>query len=124
MCVGGNEEGFLFWGKDYACVESGQGTSGYIRVIPSKGVVSSYTGIRDEQIMEIIQMIGSNAYRNYCATYHDSAPTDLPRFSNVDDFLELAATFNLEAPESFEVAEADSVIQKAFKTILAHAYLA
>ncbi len=52
--------------------------------------------IRDEQILEIIQMIGANAYANYYAAFKDCAPLDLPRFSNLHDFIEHAATLYAE----------------------------
>ncbi len=57
--------------------------------------------------MEMIQMIGTNAYANYCAAYNDCAPTDLPRFSNVRDFLDHAAA--LVAESGYTVKGADKI---------------
>ena len=40
--------------------------------------------------MEIIQMTGLHAYANYCAAYNDCAPSSIPRFTNVNDFMKRA----------------------------------
>ncbi len=53
-------------------------------------------------------MIGTNAYANYCAAYNDCAPTDLPMFSNVRDFLDHAATFVAESGDTVKVADKNS----------------
>ena len=59
-----------------------------------RGCVQLYRslGLRDENIMEIIQMTGPNAYTNYCAAYNDCAPSSLPRFNNYEDFIKHAQT--------------------------------
>ena len=35
-------------------------------------------GLRDEYVMQRVQMVGRNAYVNYCEAYNDCAPEDLP----------------------------------------------
>ena len=59
-----------------------------------RGAVQLYRslGVRDENIMEIIQMSGPNAYANYCAAYNDCSPSSIPRFTNLSDFLKHAKT--------------------------------
>lgn len=54
-----------------------------------RGSVQLYRslGLRDEAIMEIIQMSGQHAYANYCAAYNDCAPQALPRFSSIKDYI-------------------------------------
>ncbi len=115
MCVRGNREGFLFCdvseknmivtGKPWSVHDFTEFMRKRLRMCGvGPGSVTLYSGhslkrgsvqlyrslgIRDEQIMEINQMIGTNSYANYCAAYNDCAPTDLPRFSNVRDFLRL-----------------------------------
>ena len=49
-------------------------------------------GVRDENVMETIQMRGPNAYANYCAAYNDCGPTSLRRDTNYDDFIKHART--------------------------------
>lgn len=73
-----------------------------------RGAVQLYRSlsVRDEQVMEIIQMKGPHAYSNYTASYNDCAPLDLPRFSCVVDYIEHANTISQESdwihdPESF-----------------------
>ncbi len=63
-----------------------------------RGAVQLYRSLnlRDEQIMEIVQMKGSHAYANYCAAYNDCAPPSLPRFSSWRDFVNHAETIGLE----------------------------
>lgn len=63
-----------------------------------RGAVQLYRslGLRDEQVMEIVQMTGANAYANYCAAYNDCGPSDIPRFNNIDDFLRHADTVQKE----------------------------
>ncbi len=63
-----------------------------------RGVVQLYhsLNLRDEQIMEIVQMKCSHAYANYCAAYNDCAPPSLPRFSSWRDFVNHAETIGLE----------------------------
>lgn len=39
-------------------------------------------GYMDEFIMRKIGMVGPNAYANYCATYNDYSPGELPRFNS------------------------------------------
>ncbi len=60
--------------------------------------------------MEIFQNIGKNAYAGYCAAYNDFAPTDLPRFSNVRDFLEHADKLVAEAEDTVEGADKNSEV--------------
>ena len=69
-----------------------------------RGCVQLYRslGIRDEQVMEIIQMNGFNAYSNYCAAYNDCAANSLPRFTSLDDFIAHAETAAEEAQRSQE----------------------
>ena len=57
-----------------------------------RGSVQLYRslGLRDEAIMEIIQMSGQNAYANYCAAYNDCAPKSLPRFASVSEYIKHA----------------------------------
>lgn len=54
-----------------------------------RGCVQLYRSlnVKDEQIMEIIQMKVQNAYSNYTAAYNGYAPSDLPRFSFIGDYL-------------------------------------
>ena len=54
-----------------------------------RGCVQFYRSlnVRDEYIMQIIQMTGDNAYRNYCAAFNDDAPEDIPRFSSIESLL-------------------------------------
>ena len=52
-------------------------------------------------------MAGSRAYANYCAAYNDCSPTQLPRFTNVNDYVEHAAEIAgekdvLTDPEKFQ----------------------
>ena len=49
-------------------------------------------GMRAENIMEIMQLTGPNAYANYCAAYNDCAPSSLPCFNNYEDFIKHAQT--------------------------------
>ncbi len=63
-------------------------------------------GIRDKQIMAIIQVIGINACATLQAAYNNCDPKDLPRFSNVRDFLENTAAL---------VAEAGVTVEGAYK---------
>lgn len=63
-------------------------------------------GVRDEHIMEIIQMTGTNTYANYCAAYNDCAPQSIPRFTNLDDFLKHAKTLLQEENKSKDDMEA------------------
>ncbi len=68
-----------------------------------KGDVVMYTGhstksgcvqlyrsldLGDEQIMEIVEMRGKNAYTNYNAAHNDCHPPDIPRFTNVAALIE------------------------------------
>lgn len=63
-----------------------------------RGCIQLYRSLdlRDEQIMDIIQMRGPNAYSNYCASNNDCAPTDLPRFTSVKMFMEHSETLRNE----------------------------
>ena len=47
-----------------------------------RGSVQLYRalGIRDDEIMEIVQMSGYQAFANYCAAYNYCAPPELSRF--------------------------------------------
>lgn len=74
-----------------------------------RGSVQLYRslGIRDESVMEIIQMKGHHAYSNYTAAYSDCVPVDLPRFANVRDFINHADTVAKETdwvhdPQAFQ----------------------
>lgn len=49
-------------------------------------------GLRNENILEIIQMIGTNVYANYCAVYNDCTPNSLPSFTNYEDFIKHTQT--------------------------------
>lgn len=53
-------------------------------------------GLRDEQIMEIVQMCGTNAYANYCEVFNDCAPNDIPRFTNLQDMINHVETIKGE----------------------------
>ena len=57
-----------------------------------RGCVQLYRslGVRDEQIMEWVQMIGANAYHNYTQAYNDCHAVDLPRFANKEPYLKHA----------------------------------
>lgn len=57
-----------------------------------RGSVQLYRsiGYRDEHIMQKVQMTGQRAYANYCAAYKDLAPQELPRFSNVEEYIKHA----------------------------------
>ncbi len=74
--------------------------------------------------MEIIQMIGTNAYANYCAAYNDCAPADLPRFSNMRDVLEHAAALAAEAGDTVEGAIRIARYKELQQVILAHVSMA
>ena len=54
-----------------------------------RGCVQLYRSmhVRDEQIMDIIQMSGPNAYYNYTVSYNTCAPPDLPGFDSVDEYI-------------------------------------
>ncbi len=43
--------------------------------------------LRDECVMQKVQMVGSKAYASYCAGLNDCAPTDLSRFAWTEDFI-------------------------------------
>jgi len=47
-------------------------------------------GLRDEYVMQRVQMVGHRAYANYCEAYNDCAPEDLPRFSSEKEYLQHA----------------------------------
>jgi len=72
-----------------------------------RGAVQLYRslGIRDEQVMSIIQMTGPNAYANYCSAYNDCSPGEVPRFKNIEDFLRHPDTVNRERADEEEVEE-------------------
>ena len=53
-------------------------------------------GLRDEYIIQRIQMVGPKAYANYCEAYNDCAPEDLPRFSSQREYLQHANRFQKE----------------------------
>ncbi len=67
-------------------------------------------GRRDEQMIEIIQMIGKLHTQNYCAEYNDCAPTDLLRFSNLYDFLDHEARLVAESGDTVEEADKNSEV--------------
>lgn len=48
-------------------------------------------GLRDEYVMQKVQMVGARSYANYCEAYNDCKPDDLPRFSSVEQCLQHAA---------------------------------
>ncbi len=54
-----------------------------------RGSVQLYRSLnlRDEQVMEIVQMKGFHAYSNYCSSYNDCSPEDLPRFCSAEDYI-------------------------------------
>ncbi len=65
------------------------------------GCVQLYRSLdlRDEQIMEIVQMRGTNAYTNYDAAYNNCHPPDIPRFTNVAALIEHVETVSGELTE-------------------------
>lgn len=58
-----------------------------------RGSVQLYRslGLRDEYIMQKVQMVGPRAYATYCAAYNDCAPNDLPRFASAEEYIQHAA---------------------------------
>ena len=68
-----------------------------------RGSVQLYRslGLRDEAIMEIIQMSGYQAYSNYCAAYNDCAPPELPRFNSVKEYVRHAETICEESEQIY-----------------------
>lgn len=44
-------------------------------------------GLRDEFIMQKIQMVGNRANATYCAAYNDCSSQDLPRFANAEEYI-------------------------------------
>ncbi len=52
--------------------------------------------LRDEHIMEIVQIRGSHAYASYCAPYNDCAPPTIPRYSACCKFFKNAETIGKE----------------------------
>ena len=67
-----------------------------------RGAVQLYLsiGLRDENIMQRVQMTGQHAYTNYCAAYNDCAPRELPRFPSVEDHISHAQRISNEAGAS------------------------
>ncbi len=57
-----------------------------------RGSVQLYRslGLRDENVMQRVQMVGPKAYMNCCEAYNDCAPEDLPRFASEDEYLQYA----------------------------------
>ena len=57
-----------------------------------RGSVQLYRslGLRDEYVMQRVQMVGPRAYANYCEAYNDCAPEDLPRFASAEEYLQHA----------------------------------
>ena len=73
-----------------------------------RGSVQLYRslGLRDEYVMQRVQMVGPKAYANYCEAYNDCAPEDLPRFASAEEYLEQADRLKKEKelalnPEAF-----------------------
>lgn len=58
-------------------------------------------GLRDEAIMEIIQMCGYQAYANYCVAYNDCAPPERPRFSSFKEYVRHAETIREESEQIY-----------------------
>ena len=58
-----------------------------------RGSVQLYRslGLRDEYIMQKVQMVGPRAYATYCAAYNDCAPNDLPRFASAEEYIQHAS---------------------------------
>ena len=50
-----------------------------------------FLGLRDEYVMQKVQMVGPGAYATYCATYNDCAPNDLPRFASAVEYIQHAS---------------------------------
>lgn len=57
-----------------------------------RGSVQLYRslGLRDEYVMQRVQMVGNRAYANYCEAYNDCAPEDIPRFASEEGYLQHA----------------------------------
>lgn len=54
----------------------------------TRGLVQLYRILLgDEQIMEVFQMKGFHAHENYCAAYNDCAPSELPSYTLVQDYV-------------------------------------
>lgn len=66
-----------------------------------RGAVQLYRslGVRDEMIMEIIQMKGVNAYLNYCEAYNDCSPSGIPRFASIEELLTYSKAVSEEQVE-------------------------
>lgn len=125
MCIRGNREGYLFcavnkknmimtdhpWPvKEFTsflrsrlrmCGVGAGDVHMYSGHSLKRGCVQLYRslGIRDEQIMEIVQMTGPQAYANYCAAYNDCRPSDLPRFTNIGAMVKHVGTVTAEEKE-------------------------
>ena len=63
-----------------------------------RGSVQLYRslGLLDVEIMKIIQMVGANAYRNYCEAYNDCLPEQLPAYSGISCLLRSSGLLQLE----------------------------
>ena len=81
-----------------------------------RGAVQLYRSLnmRDEQIMEIIQMKGPHAYANYCAAYNDCAPPSLPRFSSWKSYVKHAETIGMEQNLVYDQDEYDEFVLEVF----------
>lgn len=122
MSIRGNRPGYLFChvsDKNMICTEKPWPVTEFTKFLRGRlrlcgvgpGDVSLYSGhslkrgcvqlyrslgMRDEHVMEIVQMSGDNAYANYCAAYNDCAPNELPRFNNLDAYIAHAETVKEE----------------------------
>lgn len=128
LCIRGNRSGFVFCevsGKGMVDVSKPWSSRSFTEFFRSllrmcgcgSRAVDMYSGhslkrgciqlyrsldIRDEQIMQIVQMTGPNAYSNYCAANNDCAAEDLPRFSSVNMFMEHSDTLRDEEIQTSE----------------------
>lgn len=67
--------------------------SSYSERYPCHSIKSGYVqlcrslGIRDEMVMQIVQMSRNHAYTNYFAAYNDCAPEEIPKFTSISELV-------------------------------------
>ncbi len=63
-----------------------------------RGSIQQYRspGLRDEYVMQRVQMVGPMAYANFCKANNDCAPENLPRFASDQEYLEHAMLMQQE----------------------------
>ena len=79
-----------------------------------RGAIQLYRslGLKDEYIMQRVQMVGARAYSNYCEAYNDCAPRELPRFAYSEQFLEHAVAVMHDRKVLFTAEQFDRILSK------------